>query len=126
MASLPEGVKVEVRLFISKEGFIVGGEGLIEILEAVREHGSLSLAAKSLGMTYKKVWSRITEAERTLGVRLVERQRGKGRFEANESRPGAGKTVQGSGVKAETLPHSLNITCQGIIHSGSLPREMSA
>ncbi len=78
MESLPGGVRVEVRLFISKEGFIVGGEGLIEILEAVREHSSLSLAAKRLGMTYKKLWSRITEAERILGVRLVERQRGRG------------------------------------------------
>lgn len=80
------GVRVEARLFIYKDGYIVGSEGLIEILEAVRDKHSLTMAAKSLGMSYKKLWFRVSGAERALGVKLVERRRGRG--EARLTREG--------------------------------------
>jgi molybdate transport system regulatory protein len=32
------------------------GPGKIELLEAIRDHGSLSQAARSLGMSYRRAW----------------------------------------------------------------------
>jgi molybdenum-dependent DNA-binding transcriptional regulator ModE len=32
------------------------GPGKIELLEAIRRHGSLSQAARSLGMSYRRAW----------------------------------------------------------------------
>ena len=75
---LPGGLRITPRLFIVKGSVIVGGEGLVEILEAVRESGSLAGAAEMLGMSYRKLWAKLRSAERMLGVRLVESGRGRG------------------------------------------------
>lgn len=60
-----------------KDGAVVGGEGLVRMLEAVERCGSIRLAAKSLGMNYKRFWLRLSNAERMLGLKLVERGRGR-------------------------------------------------
>ncbi|MEM7186570.1 MAG: molybdenum transporter [Bacteroidota bacterium] len=45
------------RIWIEANGHILLGEGRIQLLKAIEETGSLSKAAKSLGMSYKKAWS---------------------------------------------------------------------
>lgn len=42
------------------------GPGKIDLLEAVREHGSISAAARSLSMSYRRAWLLIDELNRTL------------------------------------------------------------
>ena len=42
------------------------GPGKIDLLEAVREHGSISAAARTLGMSYRRAWLLIDELNRTL------------------------------------------------------------
>lgn len=42
------------------------GPGKIDLLEAVHEHGSISAAARSLGMSYRRAWLLIDELNRTL------------------------------------------------------------
>ncbi|WP_438392105.1 winged helix-turn-helix domain-containing protein [Caballeronia sp. DA-9] len=42
------------------------GPGKIDLLEAVREHGSISAAARSLGMSYRRAWLLIDELNGTL------------------------------------------------------------
>ena len=70
--------RVEAKVFIVRDSVIVGGEGLVRILEAVREEGSIAGAAERLGMSYRKLWAKVRSAERLLGVRLVESGRGRG------------------------------------------------
>jgi molybdate transport system regulatory protein len=66
-----------IKLFIVKDGLIVAGEGLIEILEAVDRFGSIMAASKSLGINYKRVWLKISTSEERLGVRLLNRGLGR-------------------------------------------------
>ena len=51
--------KIKSRIWIEADGHILLGEGRISLLKAIDETGSLSKAAKSLGMSYKKAWSLI-------------------------------------------------------------------
>ncbi len=68
---LPKGVRVEVRLYIARGRILVAGEGLVRILEAIEEAGSLRAAARRLGMNYRKLWTKINRAETLLGFKLV-------------------------------------------------------
>lgn len=49
--------KIKSRIWIEADGEILLGEGRISLLKAIGETGSLSKAAKSMGMSYKKAWS---------------------------------------------------------------------
>lgn len=52
------------------------GDGKWRLLRAVKEHGSLRKAARSLGRGYRKAWSDIRETEESFGRALVVRSRG--------------------------------------------------
>jgi len=51
--------KIKSRIWIEIDGHILLGEGRVALLKAIDQTGSLSKAAKSLGMSYKKAWSLI-------------------------------------------------------------------
>jgi molybdate transport system regulatory protein len=57
-------------------GKVVFGAGRFSILKAVAEHGSLSAAAKALGMSYRGVWGKIRATEDRLGKQLLQKQSG--------------------------------------------------
>lgn len=48
------------------------------LLEGVRTSGSLSQAARALGMSYRHAWGMMREKERQLGTELIVKQRGRG------------------------------------------------
>ncbi|MBU1358824.1 MAG: helix-turn-helix transcriptional regulator [Gammaproteobacteria bacterium] len=50
---------------------------LMELLNAVREHGSISAAAKALGLSYRHVWGELKRWETTFGHALVTGERGR-------------------------------------------------
>lgn len=50
---------IKSRIWIEADGQILLGEGRISLLKAIDKTGSLSKAAKSLNMSYKKAWSLI-------------------------------------------------------------------
>ena len=52
------------------------GPGAQELLRGVDNTGSLSRAAKHMGMSYSKAWRMIDEIERGLDTKLLERQTG--------------------------------------------------
>jgi molybdate transport system regulatory protein len=52
------------------------GPGKGRLLAAIEHEGSLSAAAAALGMSYRKAWGDLRDAERALGVRLVAARRG--------------------------------------------------
>lgn len=50
---------IKSRIWIEADGNILLGEGRVSLLKGIEDTGSLSKAAKSLGMSYKKAWSLI-------------------------------------------------------------------
>ncbi|AOK15130.1 ModE family transcriptional regulator [Burkholderia cepacia] len=51
---------------IRKGDTIALGPGKVALLEAVREHGSISAAARSLKMSYRRAWLLMDELNRSL------------------------------------------------------------
>ncbi|WP_109480571.1 LysR family transcriptional regulator [Paraburkholderia sp. C35] len=51
---------------IQQDGTIALGPGKVALLEAVREHGSISAAARSLSMSYRRAWLLMDELNRSL------------------------------------------------------------
>ncbi|WP_429326310.1 winged helix-turn-helix domain-containing protein [Paraburkholderia sp. GAS348] len=52
------------------------GPGKVELLEAVREYGSISAAARSLGMSYRRAWLLIDELNRSLKAPATHSEQG--------------------------------------------------
>lgn len=50
------GYKIKSRIWIESENNVLLGEGRVHLLKAIHETGSLSKAAKSLKISYKKAW----------------------------------------------------------------------
>ncbi|WP_010521672.1 winged helix-turn-helix domain-containing protein [Aquimarina agarivorans] len=51
--------QIKSRIWLEGENGIFLGEGRIQLLKAIETEGSLSKAAKSLNMSYKKAWNLI-------------------------------------------------------------------
>ncbi len=60
----------------SENGKFILGEGTARLLHAVEEEGSISEAARSLGISYAHAWRKIRGIEQNFGKRVVERKRG--------------------------------------------------
>jgi molybdate transport system regulatory protein len=71
------------------------GKGRIELMEKIIEHGSISKAAKEMGMTYKKAWELINSMNSQSAEPLVRTQTGGG--------GGGGAVVTEKGHRAITL-----------------------
>jgi len=73
----PEGLELHpsLTLFIGKRRV---GLGLIDarLLRFIQEKGSLAMAAKELGLSYRSAWGRIRRLEKLLGFKLIEARPG--------------------------------------------------
>jgi len=69
-------VKPAFKLWFEIGDNYIFGEGAYELLNQVREKGSLSAAAKTLGMSYRYAWSRIKEVEKNLGEPVLKTYKG--------------------------------------------------
>jgi molybdate transport system regulatory protein len=58
--------KAQFRLRIYRDETIAIGPGKIAVLEAVAETGSISAAARLLGMSYRRAWMLIDEMNQAL------------------------------------------------------------
>ena len=66
-------MKIRTKIWIENEdGEQLLGQGRLKILEAVAREGSLSAAARALGMSYRALWGKVRSIEQRLGVKLVE------------------------------------------------------
>ncbi|HNR31373.1 MAG TPA: LysR family transcriptional regulator [Candidatus Hydrogenedentes bacterium] len=74
--AVPADVRVGVKLWLSLDGKGVFGEGKWRLLDAIHRTGSLRAAADALGISYRKAWGDLRDAERALGVTFLERRRG--------------------------------------------------
>lgn len=57
--------KIKSRIWIESENNVLLGEGRVHLLKAIQETGSLSKAAKSLNISYKKAWQLIDSVNKS-------------------------------------------------------------
>lgn len=67
---------VGVRLWMERSGESILGPGRLELLEAIDRCHSISAAARTLGMSYRRAWLLVDSINRAAGEVLVRRQTG--------------------------------------------------
>lgn len=69
-------INVDSRIWlnIGKDSFL--GQGKVELLEKIKEYGSLSKAAEEMKMSYRKAWGSINKMNNLAGKPLVILKRG--------------------------------------------------
>ncbi len=71
-----KGIKANFKIWLETENGYVFGEGPFELLSKVRELGTLSAAAQSLGMSYRHAWGIVNNVEKRLGTRILATRKG--------------------------------------------------
>jgi molybdate transport system regulatory protein len=71
-----EAPRVHFRLRISKGDDIAIGPGKIELLEAIARTGSITAAAKALGMSYRRAWLLVDMMNRCFASPVVDAETG--------------------------------------------------
>jgi molybdate transport system regulatory protein len=64
--------KVQFRLRLYRDEQVAIGPGKVALLEAIAETGSISAAAKQLGMSYRRGWVLIDEMNKALTAPAVQ------------------------------------------------------
>ncbi len=65
-------LRVKSKVWLEANGRMIFSDGRLELLEAVDELGSLSRAARRLGMSYRAAWGLLKVTERALGAALLD------------------------------------------------------
>lgn len=68
-------------------GNVVFGLGRFRMLHAIKEHGSLLAASKSLNMGYRAIWARVRSTEERLGAPLLVTTKGGAKGGGSELTP---------------------------------------
>lgn len=91
------GTHLSIRIDLASGGRI--GPGKIALLEAIRTTGSISAAARSVGMSYRRAWLLVDEINRTLREPAVRAETGGAR--------GGGAVVTAAGERMVDLYRSI-------------------
>ena len=70
--------RIELRLRIRLGDAIAIGPGKADLLDAIDAHGSISAAARALGMSYRRAWLLVEEMNGCFAARLVDTRPGAG------------------------------------------------
>jgi molybdate transport system regulatory protein len=95
---------IQPRLRILHKGDVAIGPGKAELLELVRETGSISEAAKRMEMSYMRAWTLIRTMNGCFRQPLVIAARG-------GSRGGGGAKLTETGREILSLYHQMNGNC---------------
>lgn len=74
MASKKPEIRLRLRIDVDHEAAI--GPGKVALLEAIRDTGSISAAARKLGMSYRRAWLLIEDINARLNTPAVIRTKG--------------------------------------------------
>lgn len=96
----PEVIRPRVRLGDD----VLIGPGKIELLRAVEAHGSISAAARALGMGYKRAWSLLDELQHAMPMPVIETAAGGSK--------GGGATVTAAGHALLATYDELEQACR--------------
>jgi len=67
---------LKLRLWLEREGKFIMSEGRAKLLRRIEELGSLSKAAKDMGMSYRHAWGVVKRISESAGGKVVESVRG--------------------------------------------------
>ncbi len=95
--------KIKSKIWIETNGEVFIGEGRVKLLKAIAQTGSLSKAAKSLNMSYKKAWTLIDVMNNRSKEPIVTTSIG--------GRGGGGATLTEYGTKLINIFDSINKNC---------------
>ena len=90
---------VEFRIRITKGDDIAIGPGKVDLLEAIAETGSITAAAKKLGMSYRRAWMLVDTMNRCFKTPIVEAEAG--------GKRGGGTRLTGTGHDVVRLYRSI-------------------
>ena len=76
MATRGGGPRAQFRLRITKGDDIAVGPGKVDLLEAIAATGSITAAAKQLGMSYRRAWLLVDTMNRCFKDPVVEAEAG--------------------------------------------------
>ncbi len=96
--------EVRFRLRLTQGARIAVGPGRIELLEAVREAGSITAAARGLGMSYRRAWMLLDDLNRCLRAPVVESVHG--------GAQGGGSRLTDTGLELVRLYRHIEQTAQ--------------
>lgn len=95
--------KIKSRIWIEIDDQVMLGEGRVSLLKAIRETGSLSKAAKQLGMSYKKAWRLIDTVNKAAALPVIVTSIG--------GHGGGGATLTPYGQQLITAFEEINQNC---------------
>lgn len=90
---------VNGRIWVEKEGETYIGYGRVILLERINKYGSISMAARSMDMSYRRAWELVESMNRLSKKKLVETRTG--------GRSGGGAMITDEGERAIKLFWSL-------------------
>jgi len=95
-------LKLRMRVNVGEQ--IAVGPGKIQLLEALAEQGSITAAAKSLDMSYRRAWLLIDELNRSLAEPAVASATGGQRGGGSELTPAGRRLIElYRGIEAQAL-----------------------
>lgn len=94
--------KLRFRIRIEQGEDIAVGPGKIALLEAIDAEGSITRAAKRLGMSYRRAWLLVDTMNRAFGTPVVEASQG--------GRAGGGALVTATGAEIVRRYRSIEAT----------------
>lgn len=68
--------KIKSRIWIEYNNHVLLGEGRVQLLKAINETGSLTKAAKSLNISYKKAWDLIDSVNKSAKKAVIQTSTG--------------------------------------------------
>jgi molybdate transport system regulatory protein len=69
-------IKVKAKIWLEIDSNCIIGQGRAELLRKIKELGSLSEVARSMGMAYSHAWSEIKEISNAIGGQVIVTSRG--------------------------------------------------
>ncbi len=75
---------VKVHIWLEENGGVYFGQGRYELLYHIDELGSLKLAAKKMGISYRGAWGKIKKTEEVIGQKLITKDANKDGYKITE------------------------------------------
>ncbi len=100
------------RIWLETDSGILLGRGRLKLLLAIKEHGSINKAAKSIDMSYKKAWKLIDQLNKNASGAVVEKSTG--------GKGGGGTFITPFGLLLIQHFEAVNKRCTQFLHEQSL------
>lgn len=120
----PSVLKIKIQIMCGCE--IAMGPGKADLLDAIRQHGSISAAGRAMGMSYRRTWMLVDAMNRCWREKLVEtvpggsREKGAHVTQAGEGVLSAYRALQAA-TSGAALP--LSVDLDSMLRAEPLPTD---